>query len=141
MAESTVDWIGVRIRTGRRLFHHVQYTHSMLGRTPLALIGLVRLSYNPYFLACFFSQNSVFLLLQISRNSISFCFFSEVNGTNGLLLVSITAHWGIYKDWKFGTDLLWHHFGPRNRKGLRLHGFLSISFPLASSRFGPAAQH
>ena len=29
-------------------------------------IGPVRLSYNPYFLACLFSRNNVFLLQQIS---------------------------------------------------------------------------
>ena len=32
------------------------------------------------FLACFFSWNSVFLSQQISRNSVSACFFSEANG-------------------------------------------------------------
>ena len=42
--------------------------------------GLIRLSYNPYFSACFFSRDSVFLSQQISRNSISPCFFSEANG-------------------------------------------------------------
>jgi len=44
--------------------------------------GPVRWSYNPYFSACFFSRNSVFLSQQISRNSISTCFFSEANGAN-----------------------------------------------------------
>ena len=37
-------------------------------------------SYNPSFSACFFSRSSVFLSQQISRNSVSACFFSEVNG-------------------------------------------------------------
>jgi len=41
---------------------------------------LVRFSYNPYFSACFSSQNNVFLSQQISQNSVSACFFSEVNG-------------------------------------------------------------
>ena len=41
--------------------------------------GLVRFSYNPYFSACFFSRNSIFLSQQINRNSISACFFSEAN--------------------------------------------------------------
>ena len=41
--------------------------------------GHVRLSYNSYFLACFFSRNSVFLSQQINRNSVSACFFSEAN--------------------------------------------------------------
>jgi len=40
----------------------------------------VRLSYNPYFSACFFSQNIIFLSQQISRNSVPACFFSEANG-------------------------------------------------------------
>ena len=50
--------------------------------TPTAdvFIGHVRFSYNPYFSACFFSRNSVFLSQQISRNSVSSCFFSEANG-------------------------------------------------------------
>jgi len=42
----------------------------------------VRFSYNPSFSACFFSRNSVFLSQQISRNSVSVCFFSEANGVN-----------------------------------------------------------
>ena len=42
----------------------------------------VRFSYNPSFSACFFSRNSVFLSQQISRNSVSICFFSEANGAN-----------------------------------------------------------
>jgi len=42
--------------------------------------GPVRFSYNPYFLACFFSRKNVFLSQQISRNSVSACFFSEANG-------------------------------------------------------------
>ena len=47
--------------------------------TVLLIIGHVTFSYNPYFLAYFFNQNSVFLSQQISRNSISTCFFSEAN--------------------------------------------------------------
>ena len=43
-------------------------------------IGPVRFSYNPYFSACFFSQNSVFLSQQISQNNVSTYFFSEANG-------------------------------------------------------------
>ena len=39
----------------------------------------VRFFYNPSFSACFFSQNSVFLSQQISRNSVSACFFSDAN--------------------------------------------------------------
>ena len=46
-----------------------------------ALNGHVRLSYNLYFLAYFFSRNSIFLSQQISRNSVSAYFFSEANGT------------------------------------------------------------
>ena len=42
-----------------------------------AHIGHVRLSYNPYFSACFFSRNSVFLSQQISRNSVSACFSAK----------------------------------------------------------------
>ena len=45
----------------------------------IGAIGPVHLSYNPYFSACFFSQNSIFLSQQISRESISICFFSEAN--------------------------------------------------------------
>ena len=41
--------------------------------------GPVRLSDNPYFSACFFSRNSIFLSQQIHRNSVSACFFSEAN--------------------------------------------------------------
>ena len=48
----------------------------------LYIFGTVRFSSNPYFLACFFSPNSVFLSQQISRNSVSTCFFSEANGTD-----------------------------------------------------------
>jgi len=44
-------------------------------------VGHVRLSYNPYFSACFFfNRNNVFLSQQISRNSVSTYFFSEANG-------------------------------------------------------------
>ena len=43
----------------------------------------VRLSYNPYFSICFFIRNSVSLSHQISKNSVSSCFFSEANGANG----------------------------------------------------------
>ena len=46
----------------------------------LGHIGPVRLSYNPYFSACFFSRNNIFLSQQISRNSILAYFFSEANG-------------------------------------------------------------
>ena len=37
---------------------------------PCYVIGSVRFSYNPYFSACFFSRNSVFLSQRISRNSV-----------------------------------------------------------------------
>ena len=37
----------------------------------------VRFSYNPYFSACFFSRNSIFLSQQISRNSVSACFSAK----------------------------------------------------------------
>ena len=40
---------------------------------------IARFSYNPYFLASFFSQNNIFLSQQISRNSILIYFFSETN--------------------------------------------------------------
>ena len=46
----------------------------------LTYIGPVRLSYNPYFLACFFNRNSVFLSKQIRWNNVSACFFNEANG-------------------------------------------------------------
>ena len=36
-------------------------------------------SYNLFFSAYFFSWNSIFLSQQISRNSVSACFFSEAN--------------------------------------------------------------
>ena len=42
--------------------------------------GHVRFSYNPYFLASFFSWNSVFSLTTNQQNSASACFFSEANG-------------------------------------------------------------
>ena len=41
--------------------------------------GPVRLSDNPYFSSCFFSQNNIFLSQQISRNSVLACFFNEAN--------------------------------------------------------------
>ena len=50
------------------------------------ILGPVRFSYNPKFSTCFFSRNSVFLSQQISRNSISACFFSEANETLVLIL-------------------------------------------------------
>ena len=43
-------------------------------------IGPVRLSYNSYFSACFFSWNNIFLSQQISWNNIFAYFFSEANG-------------------------------------------------------------
>ena len=55
------------------------YKWGVCFRVPSWDTGPVRLSYNPYFLACLFSQNSVFLSLQISWNNISTCFFSEAN--------------------------------------------------------------
>jgi hypothetical protein len=39
-----------------------------------SVLGLVRLSYNPYILAGFFNRNSVFLSQQISENSVLACF-------------------------------------------------------------------
>ena len=45
-------------------------------------IGPVHLSYNPYFSAYFFSWISVFLSQQVSRNSVSVCFFSKANGAS-----------------------------------------------------------
>ena len=44
--------------------------------------GHVRFFYNPSFFTCFFSQNSIFLSQQISRNSVSACFFNEANGAH-----------------------------------------------------------
>jgi len=44
------------------------------------VIAPVRFSYNPSFSVCFFSRNIIFLSQQISRNSVSACFFSESNG-------------------------------------------------------------
>jgi len=41
--------------------------------------------YNLYFSVCLFRRNNVFLSQQISRNSVSACFFSEANGAHGLL--------------------------------------------------------
>ena len=70
-----------------------------------------RFSYNPSFSACFFSRNSVFLSQQISRNSVSACFFSKANGAYHwhhhfwLVLLSrlihccnipLKNHWGIH---------------------------------------------
>ena len=43
-------------------------------------IGHVRLSYNSYFSACFFSWNNIFLSQQISWNNVFTCFFSKANG-------------------------------------------------------------
>ena len=43
-------------------------------------MGPARLSYNPYFSACFLSRNNIFLSQQINRNNILTCFFSEVKG-------------------------------------------------------------
>ena len=52
-------------------------THTNQGRgkykndkLDVRFLGPVRLSYNPYFSACLFSQNSVFLSQQISQNSV-----------------------------------------------------------------------
>ena len=45
------------------------------------LVDHVRLSYNPYFSACFFSRNSIFLSQQIIRNNISTYFFGKENGS------------------------------------------------------------
>ena len=52
----------------------------------------VRFSYNPYFSACFFYRNSVFLSQRISRNSVSACFFSEANGPYDGALAIILVH-------------------------------------------------
>ena len=57
--------------------------------------GHVRLSYNPYFSACFFSRNSIFLSQQISRNSVSACFFSEANGAVYILFFSSRREKGV----------------------------------------------
>ena len=51
-------------------------------------IGPIHFSYIPYFSAYFFNWNNVFLSQQISRNSVSTCFFSKANGANELRLVS-----------------------------------------------------
>ena len=52
-------------------------------KTMLILMALfVCFSYNSYFSTCFFSQNNIFLSQQISRNSVSACFFNEANGAN-----------------------------------------------------------
>jgi len=50
-------------------------THQSYSRS--CPLGPVRLSYNPYFLTCFFSWNSVFLSQQIHQNSVSACFFQR----------------------------------------------------------------
>ena len=57
----------------------------MMSECIIKLIGPARLSYNLYFSVCFFSQNSVFLLQQISRNNVSVYFFSEANGAHLLI--------------------------------------------------------
>ena len=50
-------------------------------KTMLILMALiVCFFYNLYFSTCFFSQNNIFLSQQISRNSVSACFFNEANG-------------------------------------------------------------
>ena len=54
--------------------------------------GPVRLSYNSYFSTCFFSQNSLFLSQQISRNDISTCFFGEENKANGVVRI-VSQNW------------------------------------------------
>ena len=65
------------------------YIHSSTTHLLLWLLeyikhaGHVRFSYNPSFLA----WNSIFLSQQISRNSVSACFFSEANGPAGYLLI------------------------------------------------------
>jgi len=51
--------------------------YLVLGCDDAVVVGPVRLCYNPYFSACFFSRNSIFLSQQISQNSVSACFFSE----------------------------------------------------------------
>jgi hypothetical protein len=50
--------------------------------------GPVRLSYNPYFLACFFSCNSVFLSQQINEQYFQPWFFSKANGAIVLTIVA-----------------------------------------------------
>jgi hypothetical protein len=44
------------------------------------IYGPVQPAYNPYFSACFFNRNSIFLSQKISRNSVSVCFSAQVNG-------------------------------------------------------------
>ena len=55
-------------------------TTAANGARQNGLHGPIHLSYNPYISAYFFSRNSIFLLQQISQNSVSACFFSEANG-------------------------------------------------------------
>jgi len=55
-------------------------THCTHALNLVKEFGPVRFSYNPYFSACFFSRNRVFLSQQIRRNNVSACFFSEANG-------------------------------------------------------------
>jgi hypothetical protein len=45
------------------LNHNLRYSS-----TSINIYGHVRLSYNPYFLACFFSRNNIFLSQQISEH-------------------------------------------------------------------------
>jgi hypothetical protein len=52
-------------------------------------VGPVRLSYNSYFSACFFSRNSVFLSQQISEQYFQPWLFSEANG---LVSVHVSMH-------------------------------------------------
>jgi hypothetical protein len=51
------------------------------------LNGPVHPAYNPYFLACFFSRNSVFLSQQISQQYFSAGLSAQPNGANVLSLM------------------------------------------------------
>jgi hypothetical protein len=55
------------------------------------LSGPVRLSYNPYFSACFFSWNNIFLSQQISEQYFQPWFFSEANGLSVAFTIEFLA--------------------------------------------------
>jgi hypothetical protein len=53
-------------------------------RAWLNFVGVVYPAYNPYFSACFFSRNSIFLLQQISQQCFSVGLSAQPNGASTL---------------------------------------------------------